>query len=113
MDAQFQYWLSVSFAVLVAAFIAGERLTFRWRAWVAFLYLLVSVLFALRFAGAAMHATEMTEELVRRGVPTPNDLATIAGLLRSSIFVLGFFTTMLFLFIRFPKDNPLGRGPEQ
>ena len=42
IDTQFQYWMSITFAVVVAGFIAGKRLTLRLRCVVGVLYALAT-----------------------------------------------------------------------
>ena len=49
IDSQFQYWLSISFAAIVAGAFAGEKLTPRIRWFLTFLYVTTTAMFILRF----------------------------------------------------------------
>ena len=44
IDLQFQFWLSITFAVIVAGFVAGRRLDLKLRLLAAALYVLASAL---------------------------------------------------------------------
>jgi hypothetical protein len=90
---EFQYWMSVTFAVVVAAFVAGERLSKPVRVWVAVLYLFVSTLFAARYNATLSVASEIGRHVTLRGLP-PTEGAALIGGLRILVFVLGTATTV-------------------
>jgi hypothetical protein len=97
MDAQFQYWMSVSFAVIVAVFVAGERLTDRFRLLIAILYTAVSFLFLARLLGSAFHFQILLAAGLDRGLPNINPGNTgIAGPMRYAILIVGGCTTIWF-----------------
>ena len=52
VDTQFQVWLSITFAVMVAAFIAGERFSRVGRVLIVALYGCASSILLLRYFGA-------------------------------------------------------------
>jgi hypothetical protein len=52
IDTQFQVWLSITFAVMVAAFIAGERFSRTGRLLIVALYGCASTILLLRYLGA-------------------------------------------------------------
>ena len=79
-DAQFQYWLSASFAVIVASYLAGDRMgnTTRWC--IALAYLVGGALFFSRYMQVAGTAVISQDELVAR------ELQLILGPLTSGPF---------------------------
>jgi phosphatidylserine synthase len=95
--SEFQYWMSVTFAVVVAAFVAGERLSKPVRVWVAVLYVCVSVLFAARYNATLSVASEIGRYTALRGLPATEGAAVIGGL-RALVFVLGTATVLWVLF---------------
>ncbi len=65
MDAQFQLWVSITFAVIVAAFVARTRLSRRLRYVISVLYLLATLNLALLFyrdAQTALNAVGVLDE---------------------------------------------------
>ena len=106
LATEFQYWMSVTFAVVVAAFVAGERLSKLVRVWVAVLYLCVSVLFAARYNSTLSVASELGREFALRGLPAAEGPLLIAGL-RTVVFVLGTATVLWVLFwSSFSRSSP-------
>ena len=103
--AEFQYWMSVTFAVVVAAFVAGERLSKSVRLWVATLYLFVSVLFAARYYSTLSVASELGRHLAMRDLPETQGAGLIV-VLRLLVFVLGTGTVLWVLFgSRFSRSS--------
>ena len=49
LDAQFEYWLSISFAAVVATFIGGDYLSRKMRYVLVVLYLLASTLLIFKY----------------------------------------------------------------
>ena len=71
LEDQFQFWLSITFAVIVASFIAGDRLRFSWRTIVGTLYLLATVLFAVRLSESAQNLMLYLTPALERGAEHP------------------------------------------
>jgi len=104
IDLQFQFWLTITFAVLAAAFAAGHRLRrpMRWLA--ALLYAMASIHLALRWSFDGAVGVRWIEELTRRGiqigVPWP------AVYMRSALMVIGTVGTLYFLVVGLhPEKN--------
>ena len=95
MDTQFQYWITVTFAAVVAGFVAGERLTLSLRILVATLYLLASATLALRFLSAVGTATDIAQFL--READAFVIRVRNLSLLRPPLFVLGTGAATYFL----------------
>ena len=95
IDMQFQFWLTITFAVLVAGFVAGQRLNrgLRWLA--ALLYALASAHLMLRWMYDGTVGQHWVEELNRRGV----DIAIpwTAVFLRMALMGIGTISTLIFL----------------
>jgi len=106
IDLQFQFWLTITFAVLVAAFVAGQRLRrgLRWLA--AFLYAMASAHLMLRWTYDGSVGQRWIEELVRRGV----DIAIpwTAVYLRMALMVVGTISTLVFLLTAARQDPRVG-----
>jgi hypothetical protein len=104
MGSEFQYWLSATFAVIVATFIAGDRLTRAMRIWVGVLYVCVSLVFAGRYWFLLEIWLGIADQAANRGIALqslaggPASVpASVAGFLRPVVFVLGLGTTIWFL----------------
>jgi len=96
-DVQFQYWLTVTFAAVVAAFVAGQRLNLLLRSIAAVLYLLTAILLVSRFYSAVTIFGFMWSALADRGIEIPSN--PVAWLFRGSVFVLGTGAAILFLLL--------------
>ena len=96
LGSQLQFWLTASFAVIVASFVAGSRLTVRFRVSIGLLYLLAT---AMTFAGWAAIGEELFvlyKELESRGVELEPPWM-VAGL-RLFLLILGTVLTLVFLY---------------
>ncbi|MEE8094368.1 MAG: hypothetical protein V3T47_09030 [Gammaproteobacteria bacterium] len=96
MDTQFQYWISVTFAVVIAGFFAGNRLTKNLSYLAAILYGLATFVLIARFTAAAgtvaMFGNAIVEagvEMSRVGLPT--------RVLRYILFTTGTLAALYFL----------------
>ena len=97
INNQFELWLTVTFAVIVASYLAGFRLSAGLRYLIATLYVLVSVLLMLMLLQAVQTAdlllgdalTEMTwREPLRMAIAS----------LRFVVWALGTVATLVFIF---------------
>ncbi len=97
MDDQFQYWISITFAVVAAAFIAGKRLTQPMRYVIAVIYALATLLLVSRFVNIAPTVLAVITALEEAGVDfIPPVGWTIVGS-RYFIFGLGTVAALYFL----------------
>ena len=104
LSAQLQFWLSATFAVIVASFVAGSRLTARYRLSIGLLYLLAT---AMTFAGWVESGEEIFSwyaELESRGIFFDAPIFTIV--LRFLLMTVGTVLTIVFLYQdRRPSDG--------
>ena len=62
-EAQFEFWMAVTIALIVASYTAGNKLTFLVRVPIAGLYLLTCGLFYLRYVDAIDNILLVTQQL--------------------------------------------------
>ena len=111
IDMQFQLWLAITSAVIIAVFTGQHHLSFRVKAFIAFLYTLASATILLRYANDASQFVFLKDELRIRGVeyPTIIDLR----ILRALVYMCGMIATLVFIFKPgsksdiAPSDKPL------
>lgn len=100
MDAQIEFWMQATFAVVVAVYFAGHRLSLGLRRFLALLYLAASVQSALRWVlylrRVLVHREEMTD-LGYSDIPTTWWLVGSVTTLLAVIFVGGVIGTVYFL----------------
>jgi len=106
IDTQFQLWITITSAVVIACFVARHHLTFWMKTFVAVIYLLASSIIVLRYANDASQFVLLHNELSNRGVdyPTVIDLRS----LRALVYLCGTLATFAIIFFK-PKsriDNP-------
>jgi len=96
-DRVFQFWMSASFAIVIAAFLAADRLSKRMYQLITFAYLLVSLNMFLRYAVNANRFAAIRTELVERGewYDVPTSLA--AGVTQGAVFIIGTVGTLYFV----------------
>jgi hypothetical protein len=109
IDLQFQFWLTITFGVIVAAFVAGPRLNYRLRILAAALYLLASAHLALRWMYDGAVGERWVAVLVSRGVDI--GIPWIAVYLRVILMLLGTVSALVFLLATTRRDVGL-RSPE-
>jgi hypothetical protein len=95
IDLQFQFWLTITFAVIVAAFVAGRRLHYGLRLLAATLYALASIHLALRWMHDGAVGARWVEILETRGVDI--GLPWLAVYFRTALMVLGTVSALVFL----------------
>ena len=96
VDAQDQYWLSITFAVIVTSYLAGDKLSIKLRAVIVFLYLLTSSLFVWRYLTGAAQIGYLAVELHSRLPDWPFPDGKL-GVLHRLTFFFGIFTTLWFV----------------
>ena len=96
IDTQFQVWISITFAVLVASFVAGPRLTMGARVGIATLYVCASVILYMRYMrGAVDYIPYVYQLFTAYGAPLPQGDSRAAFLLRVWLLRLGSGVTAL------------------
>ena len=94
--SQTQFWLSVTFAVIAASFLAGARLTIRYRLFIGLLYVLATAMSLTASAAYGQELLTMHEAILSRGVNV--DTPVVAAVLRFTLMGLGTVLTLTFLY---------------
>lgn len=100
MDTQIQFWMQASFAVIVAVFFVGDRFPAVIRRLIASLYLIASMLAALRWTLTLRRNLAYRDRLMAEGyadIPTDLRLLIPINLLIMLIFLGGVLGTIYFL----------------
>ena len=92
---QFEYWLTITFAVVVASFVAGKHFSQRLRFALALLYALACVVLSSRWYYSALDATAFRDILQQSGVALHTPWITIVT--RVLLFLLGTSAALYFL----------------
>ena len=96
VNAQFELWLTITFAVIIASYLAGHRLAKSLQYLIATLYTAVSVLLFLMLLGAVQFSQQF-DELVM-GASSESSVVLAIVVLRTSVWVLGTIATIVFIF---------------
>ena len=107
IDTQFQFWISITFAVLVASFVADERLSRVERLVVTALYLCAATILLQRYMSALSHLQDALRLYDESGLTRPA-VPELAGLLRLVLFTLG--SIVAAVSVVFPRFGARGRG---
>jgi hypothetical protein len=107
IDTQFQFWISITFAVLVASFVADERLSRIERVVVTGLYLCAAAILLQRYMSALSHMQDVFRLFDETGLARPA-VPELAGLLRLGLFTLG--SLVAAVSVVFPKFGARSRG---
>jgi len=104
IDMQFQLWIAITSAVLIASFVARVHLSFSLKIFVAVMYILASATIALRYANDAGQFVFLLSELRNKGVDYPAviDLRP----LRTLVYSLGTIATTAFIFFKTKSNTP-------
>lgn len=96
IEAQIQYWLSITFAVIVTSYLAAEKLSIKLRGLMLFLYLITSIYFIGRHYISMEQTTFIIAELRSRDVGWPGSrIFNVVG--TRVIFSCGILATLLFV----------------
>ncbi len=108
IDMQFQLWITITSAVVIASFAARHRLSTQMKVFVAGMYALASATIALRYANDASQFVFLNDELMARGVNYPNyaDLRLLRGL----VYFFGTLATLVFVIRTPPVEARSGRA---
>ncbi len=96
LDLQLQFWLTATFAVVAASFLAGTRLGQFYRILVAILYVIFTAMIMTRWAREGLEMVAMMDEIQSRGLPF--DLPVVSGALRFTLMVVGSGAALFFLY---------------
>lgn len=109
IDMQFQLWITITSAVVIASFAAGNHFSRRMKVFIAFMYALASAAIGLRYANDASQFLFLHNELKLRGVeyPTVIDLR----ILRTLVYSCGTIATTMFVFAK-SRSRIRSNGPE-
>ena len=96
IDMQFQLWITITTAVVIASFAARHNLLFWMRVFVAVMYSLASATIVIRYANDVSRWIFLSNELGSRGVEYPAfiDLRILRGL----VYSCGTIATLVFMF---------------
>jgi len=101
LDAQFQYWLSASIAVIVARFIGDQQLTRPMLYALAILYLVATALFMLKYYAVIGSVVSVASIASQRGIDLgAENMGPLITTVRATLFALGTMTTLWFLIRR-------------
>ncbi len=101
IDTQFQVWISITFAVLVASFVAGQRLSRGARVAIATLYVFAAVVLYLRYMRALALIPYVLQLFNTYEAPAPDLGGLLPIQLRQWLFRLGSGLTVVA--VLFPK----------
>ena len=105
---QFQYWLSITFAIIAASFLGRDYLTNRLGVAVGTLYILATALFCIRYIESLVNARQLLVEIYARGanfaLVDGSFGGSLAVYLRLALFVLGTIAALWYLYEN-TRDN--------
>jgi len=96
VNAQFELWLTITFAVIIASYIAGHRLAKSLQYLIAILYTAVSALLFLMLVGAVQFSEQF--DALTAGTSSASDVVGTIVVLRTSVWILGTIATIVFIF---------------
>ena len=105
-DTQFQFWITTSFAVIVASFVTGSRLGPRYRLAIAALYALTTFMIFARWGHDAREMVLLISEVQKRDIPYTGPI--VFALTKAIIILLGTVTALVFLY----QDAKNDRGKD-
>lgn len=108
IDGQFQFWITITFAVIVANFVAGRRLSPRSRSAIALLYALAVVVLISRWYYVAVEVTGLRQQLSELGVQI--NFPWVTAISRMVLVALGTAATLIFLLSNWLRDDPADSG---
>jgi hypothetical protein len=103
IDSQVEFWLTVTFATIVASFVGSSALTKTMRRIATVLYLVASVLFVSRMIYEGQDLIGYLDVLEPRGVLIEPPYITVIA--RSILIILGVLATVYFINFSQWKDE--------
>jgi hypothetical protein len=95
VNAQFELWITITFAVIIASYLAGHRLARSLQYIIATLYTAVSVLLYLMLLSAVQFSQQFDLNL---GVSSESKVVLAVVVLRTVVWILGTIATIVFVF---------------
>ena len=105
VDMQFQYWLTITFAAVVASFLARNQLNLVLRIALASLYGLATLQIVLVSMAHLESGSFLADALNDLGVEPPGTYLSAVGLVRRSLVGFGSIATIVFI-LRSDLVNP-------
>jgi hypothetical protein len=106
ISTQFELWITITFAVIIASYIAGHRLSKTLRFGLAALYAMVSVLLYLVLANTVVSVQDIGGDSVERfGPRSENTLLVVIVYLRLAVWILGSAVTLGFILTGFKEHD--------
>ena len=96
IDIQAQFWITVTFATIVASYAARESLSNKLRALVSTLYLIATVVFASRWYYEVLDIL-IYEEMLRE-LGYENNTPILTGISRIALMLVGTVSTICFIY---------------
>ena len=96
VNAQFELWITITFAVIIASYLAGHRLAKSLQYLIATLYMAVSVLLFLMLLGAVQFSQQFNA--LNLGASSGSNLVLAIVVLRVAVWILGTIATIVFIF---------------
>ncbi|MDX1667917.1 MAG: hypothetical protein R3194_00735, partial [Limnobacter sp.] len=95
---QFQYWLAMTFALIIATYTTAGKMPLLLKIGVAALYVLSSFLFIWLYLDMGADYLELTSVLEARGVELMQNHSWVTGVVRVIIWALGAVVALGYLF---------------
>ena len=106
IDSQFELWLTITFAVIIASYIAGHRLPKWLRYCFAVLYTLVSILLLLMLYSTVRTSRILIgEPTIFIGPDSGDPLMLTIVILRNLVWLIGTVVTVFFILKGFRERN--------
>ena len=103
IDTQFQFWITITFATIVASFVSRNLLTTQMRVLISSLYLIATVVVASRWYYDVEDILAFNDMLGTLGHTPTTPLIT--ALSRGVLMILGTFSTLYFVFRSWSEDS--------
>ena len=97
---QFEFWIGITVAVVVACYTAGEKLSKRMRTTISLLYFLACLLLYLRYLDAGFRGAEVIAALNEMSSPYTARLGILTDTLRQ-VLMIG-TTILVMAYINYP-----------
>ena len=105
ISTQFQFWLSVTFALIVACFVAQDQLGFRVRIALAILYLTATFLIFYRMAASGLNGTRLSNEIEQRGIEWTPLAANWLGFIKLFLVIFDVSAAIWFLYSTYKRND--------
>ena len=105
VDRILEFWISASFAIVVAVFLGAERLNKTMYILVAVAYTLITANMIVRTRINAIKFEEIRTQLIEYGEMFVPELSTAAWLLQMGVMALGTFGTLFFVWYMYRHHN--------